>query len=393
MAPPNNLGPDLNGKAVNETQYRGMIRSLMYLTTSRPDIQFSTCLCARYQENPKESQLIVVKRIFKYLKGTPSLGFRYPKYLGFDLKGYSDSDYAGSMSSAEADYVAAAGCCANILWMKNQLSDYDIIYEKVPIFCDNTSSIAISNNPVLHSRTKHTDIRYHFIRDHILKGDIELNFIPTQYQLADIFTKPLDEPTFKRLICEIVEHTTVHCSRKAFTRSPNQYKEYLSNFWYTAKVLKNSKYCSTPPLETVKAWFSNIRYSGEIGAKGTLRKSSLPPSNGVNIDYAKLIWEDIITKLNKKTREKVVPYPSVHNWTLKKNQPERPSFTDHILAICKAHVPVEHKAPNTSSYTRKKDSKGKNPGAKYGHKKQQTSSKHHPLSKIKAIKGGKEYVG
>ncbi|GJX18079.1 hypothetical protein Tco_0218911 [Tanacetum coccineum] len=170
----------------------------------------------------------------KYLKGTPSLGLWYLKCPGFDLKGYSDSDYVGcnmdrkstsgacqliggklvcwsakkqqsvAMSSVEAEYVAAAGCCANILCMKSQLTDYDIIYEKVPIFCDNTSAIAISNNPVLHSRTKHIDIRYHFIRDHILKGDIELHFIHTQYQLADIFTKPLDEPTFKKRIVELV---------------------------------------------------------------------------------------------------------------------------------------------------------------------------------------------
>ncbi|GJV62125.1 retrovirus-related pol polyprotein from transposon TNT 1-94 [Tanacetum coccineum] len=162
MVPPNKLGPDLKDKSVNETQYRG-----------------------------------------------------------FDLKGYSDSDYDGcnmdrkstsgacqllggklvcwiakkqqsiAMSSAEAEYVAATGCCANILWMKSQLIDYGIIYEKVPIFCDNMSAIAISNNLVLHSRTKHIDIRYHFIRDHILKGDIELHFIPTQYQLADIFTNGL----------------------------------------------------------------------------------------------------------------------------------------------------------------------------------------------------------
>ncbi|GJS21479.1 retrovirus-related pol polyprotein from transposon TNT 1-94 [Tanacetum coccineum] len=122
--------------------------------------------------------------------------------LSFDLKGYSDSDYAGckmdrKSTSAEAEYVVAVGCCANILWMKSQLTNYDIIYEKVPIFCDNTSAIAISNNPILHSRTKHIDIRYHFIIDHILKGDIELHFIPTQYQLTDIFTKPLDEPTSK----------------------------------------------------------------------------------------------------------------------------------------------------------------------------------------------------
>ena len=107
------------------------------------------------------------------------------------------------MSSAEAEYMAAAGCCANVLWMKSQLSDYGIQYKMVPIFCDNTSAIAISNNPVLHQRTKHIDIRYHFIRDHISNGEIKLHFIPTEYQLADIFTKPLDEPTFTRLKAEL----------------------------------------------------------------------------------------------------------------------------------------------------------------------------------------------
>ncbi|GJR37229.1 retrovirus-related pol polyprotein from transposon TNT 1-94 [Tanacetum coccineum] len=178
MVPPNNLGPDIAGKLVNETSYREMIGSLMYLTATRPDIQFSTVLYARYQSNPKESHLTAVKRILRYLKGTPTLGLYYPKCSGFDLKGYSDSDYAGcnmdrKSTSAEAEYVVAA------------------------------SAIAISNNPLLHSRTKHIEIRYHFIKDHILKGDIELHFIPTEYQLADIFTKPLDEPTFTRLKAEL----------------------------------------------------------------------------------------------------------------------------------------------------------------------------------------------
>ncbi|GKB09289.1 retrovirus-related pol polyprotein from transposon TNT 1-94 [Tanacetum coccineum] len=111
MLPLNNLGLDKSGVFVNETLFRGMIGSLMYLTASRPDIQFSTCLCARYQANPKESHLVAVKRIFMYLKGTPNLGLWYPKGLGFDLKSYSDLDYAGS----EADNVAAAGCCAQVL--------------------------------------------------------------------------------------------------------------------------------------------------------------------------------------------------------------------------------------------------------------------------------------
>nr|GFB61381.1 retrovirus-related Pol polyprotein from transposon TNT 1-94 [Tanacetum cinerariifolium] len=108
-----------------------------------------------------------------------------------------------AMSSAEAKYVAAAGCCAQVLWIKSQLADYDVLYDKVTIFCDNSSAISISNNPVLHSRTKHIDIRYHFIRDHILKGDIKLRFVPIDLQLADIFTKPLAEPSFIRLVAEL----------------------------------------------------------------------------------------------------------------------------------------------------------------------------------------------
>ncbi|GKF03390.1 hypothetical protein Tco_0030313 [Tanacetum coccineum] len=108
-----------------------------------------------------------------------------------------------AMSLAEAEYVVVAGCCASILWMQSQLSDYDIHYKMLPIVCDNTSAITISNNPLLHSRTKHIDIRYHFLRDHILKRDIKLHFIRTEYQLADIFTKPLDEPTFTRLKAEL----------------------------------------------------------------------------------------------------------------------------------------------------------------------------------------------
>ncbi|GKB01459.1 retrovirus-related pol polyprotein from transposon TNT 1-94 [Tanacetum coccineum] len=124
-----------------------------------------------------------------------------PDLAGFDLKGYSNSDYVGCNMDRKS-----ISCACQILGgklMKSQLSDYDIHYKMVPIFCDNTSAIAISNNPVLHSRTKHIDIRYHFIRDHILKGDIELHFIPTEYQLADIFTKTLDEPTFTRLKAEL----------------------------------------------------------------------------------------------------------------------------------------------------------------------------------------------
>ncbi|KAJ9555864.1 hypothetical protein OSB04_010478 [Centaurea solstitialis] len=108
-----------------------------------------------------------------------------------------------STSTAEAEYVAAGICCAQVLWLRNQLQDYDIQLSKIPIYCDNTSAIAIANNPVLHSKTKHIEVRYHFIRDHVMNGDIELHFVPTEYQLADLFTKPLDVTRFNMLLSEL----------------------------------------------------------------------------------------------------------------------------------------------------------------------------------------------
>nr|GEW23241.1 hypothetical protein [Tanacetum cinerariifolium] len=127
------------------------------------------------ESNPKESHLIVVKRILRYLKDR-KITSGACQILGGKLVYWSaKKQQSVAMSSIEAEYVAIIRHCKNIIWMKSQLNDYDIHYKMVPIFYDNTHAIAISNNPFLHSRTKHIDIRYHFIRDHILKGDIELS--------------------------------------------------------------------------------------------------------------------------------------------------------------------------------------------------------------------------
>nr|GFA41842.1 uncharacterized mitochondrial protein AtMg00810-like [Tanacetum cinerariifolium] len=179
---------DLVRKPIDHTDYRSMIGSLMYITSSRPDIMFATCMCARYQANPNEHHVSAVKRIFRYLKGTINLGLWYPKDSGFDLTAYSDADHAGyhldrkstsvsvqflgdklvcwsfktqnyvSISTAESEYVAASGCCAQVLWMRTQLTDYGFFYDKVPIYSDSRSAIAISCNPVQHTRTKHIDV-------------------------------------------------------------------------------------------------------------------------------------------------------------------------------------------------------------------------------------------
>nr|GFC41609.1 retrovirus-related Pol polyprotein from transposon TNT 1-94 [Tanacetum cinerariifolium] len=105
-----------------------------------------------------------------------------------------------SISTAESEYVAVFGCYAQVLWMRTQLTDYGFFYDKVPIYCDSKSAIVISCNPVWHTRTKHIDVKYHFIKDHVEKGTIELYFVGTEYQLADLFTKSLPEARFKFLV-------------------------------------------------------------------------------------------------------------------------------------------------------------------------------------------------
>ncbi|GJV52316.1 retrovirus-related pol polyprotein from transposon TNT 1-94 [Tanacetum coccineum] len=365
MLPPNNLGPDESGVSINETMFIGMIGSLMYLTTSRLDILFSTCLCARNQANPKESHLVAVKRIFRYLKGTPHLGLWYPKGSGFDLKAYSNSDYAGcnldrkstpggcqilrgklvcwsvkkqssvAMSSAEAEYVAAAGCCAQVLWIKSQLVDYDVLYDKVPICCDNTSAIAISNNPVLHSRTKHIDIRYHFIIDHILKGDIELHFVPTDLQLADIFTKPLAEPSFTRLVAE------------------------LDEFISAIGLLICKDVVPLPPKETVRAGLATLGLFDKD--KPTLSSTVLVNSSplkikGLEIDIGAIIFSDLVHKLQnmKKNRESNICYTRFLSPIFEKLLGDKyinnnlTLVKPHTISAASFHKPLASEVPLTS---------------------------------------------
>jgi hypothetical protein len=104
-----------------------------------------------------------------------------------------------ALSTAEAEYIAAAACCSQLLWIKSQLRDFGVLLDCVPILCDNTSAINISKNPVQHSKTKHIEIRHHFLRDNVEKGNVELLFCKSEDQLADIFTKPLCRESFCRL--------------------------------------------------------------------------------------------------------------------------------------------------------------------------------------------------
>ncbi|GJR10374.1 gag-pol polyprotein [Tanacetum coccineum] len=194
------LDADLSGTPIDQTKYCSMVGAFMYLTTSRPDIVHATCYCARYQAKPTEKHLTAVKRIFWYLKNTINIGLWYPKDTGFELTTFLDSYHAGcldsrkstsggiqflggdklvswsskkqdctSMSSAEATCVSLSACCAQVLWLRTQLTYYGFHFDKIPMYCDSKSAIAISCNPVQHSRTKHINVKYHFIKEQVEK--------------------------------------------------------------------------------------------------------------------------------------------------------------------------------------------------------------------------------
>jgi hypothetical protein len=187
---PSNGHLDLNekGKAVDPKVYHFMIGSLLYLCASRPDIILSVYMCARFQANLKECHLVAIKRILRYLVHTPNIGLWYPKGSKFNLLGYSNSDYAGckvdrkstsgtcqflrrslvswsskkqnyvALSTAEAEYIAAGACCAQLLWMRQTLRNFGCHFTKISLLCDNESAIKLANNPISHSKTKHINV-------------------------------------------------------------------------------------------------------------------------------------------------------------------------------------------------------------------------------------------
>ncbi|GKA96507.1 retrovirus-related pol polyprotein from transposon TNT 1-94, partial [Tanacetum coccineum] len=204
MVEKSKLDEDLQGKVVDPTRYRGMIGSLMYLTSNRPDLVFVVCMCARYQAKPTEKHLHAVKRIFRYLRGTINMGLWYSKDSCIALTAFADADHVDCQdtrrsTSGKAEYIALSGCCAQILWMRSQLTYYGLGFNKIPLYCDNKSAIAFCNN-IQHSRSKHIDIRYHFIKKKVENGVVELYFVTTKYEMADIFTKVLGREILDFLI-------------------------------------------------------------------------------------------------------------------------------------------------------------------------------------------------
>ncbi|KAM1578272.1 hypothetical protein ACFX1Z_039846 [Malus domestica] len=224
------LSKEDGSEIADESLYRQIVGSLLYLTATRPDIMFAASLLARFMHNPTRKHMGTAKRVLRYIQGTLDYGIAYEKGKDAVLIGYCDSDWAGSeddmkstsgyafsfgsgafswasikqssvaLSTAEAEYVSAAEATAQAIWLRFVLSDFgEEQVEPTQILCDNTSAIAISKNPVAHHKTRHINRRFHFIRDALQNGEVDLIYCKTEEQVADIFTKALARDRFEYL--------------------------------------------------------------------------------------------------------------------------------------------------------------------------------------------------
>ncbi|GJZ22129.1 hypothetical protein Tco_0559168 [Tanacetum coccineum] len=188
------MDEDRQRKLVDPTRFHGMVGSLMYLSATRPDIVFAVCMCAQYKAKPTEKHLHAIKWIFRYLKGTIHMGLWYPKDSGFALRAFADANYAGCQDTRRSTLGSAQFLGDKLL------SDYSFTFNKIPLYCDNQSAIALCCTNVQHSRSKHIDIRHHFIKEQVENRVVEVYVVETKYQLADIFTKALPRERFELIL-------------------------------------------------------------------------------------------------------------------------------------------------------------------------------------------------
>jgi len=212
----------------DEGLYRRIVGSLLYLTATRPDLMYAASLLSRFMTGPTKIHMGAAKRILRYMQGTLSYGIEYVRDQSVTLIGFCDADWAGSeddnrstsgyafsfgigvfswssmkqntvaLSTAEAEYVSASEATAQAIWLRFVLDDLgEMQAEATPLFCDNMSAISMARNPIFHQRTRHINRKYHFIREALQEGVINIQFCRSEEQLADIFTKAFLKDRFK----------------------------------------------------------------------------------------------------------------------------------------------------------------------------------------------------
>nr|GEW34228.1 hypothetical protein [Tanacetum cinerariifolium] len=271
------LSKDADGTYVDVHLYRSINGSLMYLTSSRPDIMFVMYACSRFQVQPKVSHMHAVKRIFRYLKGQPTLGLWYPKDLPLELIAYSNSDYAGASLDRKS---TTRGCqflgsrlifwqCEKQTIMANSITEAEYITK---IHVDNESSICVVKNHVYHSKTKHIEIMHHFIRDSYEKRLIEMVKIHTDHNVTDLLTKAFDV-------------TRIECKSSQVMKIGLELKGYLLNASYANLVQHAEKSDNNPEFHQIVDFLPSCSISYALTVSPTIYAS-----------YIEQFWNTISSK-------------------------------------------------------------------------------------------------
>jgi hypothetical protein len=212
------LQVDTSSKLIDATLYRQIIGSLIYLTNTRPNICFAVNTLSQFLVEPRHVHLVAAKHVMRYLKGTVDCGPSYDGDHDFTLSGYTDADWAGccfnlgsamiswqsrkqssiALSTAEAEYIVACFASCEAIWLRKLLAGlFDLEMEATMILCDNQSCIKMTANPVFHDRSKHIEIRYHYIRDMVQRGALKLQYVSTDEQVVDVLIMPLSRVKFE----------------------------------------------------------------------------------------------------------------------------------------------------------------------------------------------------
>ncbi|XP_050111865.1 uncharacterized mitochondrial protein AtMg00810-like [Malus sylvestris] len=219
---------------IDPTTYRSLVGALQYLMFTRPDLSYSVNVACQYMNNPTDVHYALVKRILRYVQGTINCGLTYSASSDQSITAFSDSDWAAdpntrrsitgfvvymgnnpiswqskkqssvSRSSTEAEYKALAHCVADMAWIHLLLKDLHQFLSYPPLLhCDNLSALALCANPVFHTRIKHLDTDFHFVCEKVQKKDLLVQYVPTEDQTADVFTKGLHGPAFYKHCCNL----------------------------------------------------------------------------------------------------------------------------------------------------------------------------------------------
>nr|GEV07142.1 hypothetical protein [Tanacetum cinerariifolium] len=308
-----------------------------------PDLVFPVCMCARYQASPTKNYLEALKRVFQYLQGTINSGLWYPKDTAMALTAYADADYACCQDTRRSTLGIAQFLGDKLIhWMRSQLTDYGFAFNKILLYCDNRSTIALCCNNVQHSRFKHIDIRHHFIREQVEKFMVELLFVTTDYQLADIFTKALPRERFEFLLPRlgIIHRSNIDYAERIWEEFVQSIQTFLTD-------RKNLATASREKKKTTHLLIPNVRFTKLI-IHHLKTKHNIHSRIGSPLHYSH--DENVLNTLRFVGKDGMEMFDAEHGKADEGGATESPKATKVTKPKAdKATNPVDDKAPMLTS--------------------------------------------